>query len=98
MTAFDVDLDELRRVVASLAACQRALLDLGSDIHDEMGDLRTHWLGRASDAHAASYGSWRDGCADMVTALAALRALGETAEGNYRGAVAANLAMWEQVR
>lgn len=98
MTAFDVDLDELRHVIASLAACQRALLDLGGDVQDEVGSLHEHWLGRASDAHAASYGSWRDGCADMVTALAALRALGETAEGNYRGAVEANLAMWEQVR
>ena len=98
MTAFDVDLDELRHVIASLAACQRALLELGSDIHDEVGGLHEHWLGRASDAHAASYGSWREGSVDMVTALAALRGLGETAERNYRGAVEANVAMWEQVR
>lgn len=98
MTAFDVDLDELRNVIASLAACQRALLELGGEIHDEIDDLHEHWLGRASDAHAASYGSWRDGCAEMVTALAALRGLGEAAEGNYRAAVEANLAMWEQVR
>ena len=98
MTAFDVDLDELRDVIASLAACQRALLELGGEIHDEVDDLHEHWLGRASDAHAASYGSWRDGCAEMVTALAALRALGEAAEGNYRAAVEANVAMWEQVR
>lgn len=98
MTAFDVDLDELRNVIASLAACQRALLDLGGEIHEEIDDLHEHWLGRASDAHAASYGSWRDGCAEMVTALAALRGLGEAAEGNYRAAVATNLAMWEQVR
>ena len=98
MTAFDVDLDELRSVIASLAACQRALLELGGDIHDEVDDLHEHWLGRASDAHAVSYASWRDGCAEMVTALAALRSLGEAAEGNYRGAVAANLALWEQVR
>ena len=98
MTAFDVDLDELRDVIASLAACQRALLELGGEIHDEVEDLHEHWLGRASDAHAGSYASWRDGCAEMVTALAALRGLGETAEGNYRAAVEANLAMWEQVR
>ena len=36
--------------------------------------------------------------AEMVTALAALRGLGEAAEDNYRGAVAANLALWEDVR
>ena len=98
VTTFDVDLDELRHVIATLAACQRALLDLGGDIHDEVVALHEEWLGRASDAHAASYGSWRDGCAEMVTALAALRGLGEAAEGNYRAAVEANLAMWEQVR
>jgi len=98
VTAFDVDLDELRHVIAALAACQRALLDLGGDIHDEVDDLHEHWLGRASDAHTVSYASWRDGCAQMVAALAVLRRLGETAEGNYRAAVEANLAMWEQVR
>lgn len=98
MTAFDVDLDELRHVISSLAACQRALLDLGSDIHDEHVGLHEHWLGRAGDAHAAAYGTWREGCADMVTALAALRGLRESAETNYRQAVAANVAMWEQVR
>ena len=98
MTTFDVDLDELRGVIATLAACQRALLDLGGDIHDEHLSLHEHWLGRASDAHDSSYAAWRAGCADMVIALAALRGLGETAEGNYRGAVEANLAMWEQVR
>lgn len=98
MTAFDVDLDALRHTIASLAACQRDLLDLGSDVHDEVSVLHQHWRGRASDAHATSYGRWREGCADMVTALAALRGLGETAEGNYRGAVEANLALWEQVR
>ena len=98
MTTFDVDLDELRSVVANLAAVQRALVDLGGDIEAEHAGLHEHWLGQASDASAASYGSWRDGCADMVTALAALRGLGETAEGNYRAAVDANLAMWEQVR
>lgn len=98
MTAYDVDLDELRNVIATLAACQRSLLDLAGDIHDEHVGLHEQWLGRAGDAHESSYGAWREGCADMVTALAALRGLGETAEDNYRGAVAANLAMWEQVR
>ena len=98
MTAFDIDLDELRNVIATLAACQRALLDLAGDIHDEHVGLHGQWLGRSADAHESSYGAWREGCADMVTALAALRGLGETAEGNYCGAVEANLAMWEQVR
>lgn len=98
MTAYDVDLDELRGVLATLAACQGALLDVGGDIHDEHVDLHRHWRGQASDAQAAAYGSWREACADMVTALAALRRLGEAAEGDYRGAVAANLAMWDQLR
>lgn len=97
MTAFDVDVDELRRVVSTMGACQRALVDLGSDIEAAQTDLHDDWRGESSDSHALAYSSWRDGCADMVTALAALRGVGETANGNYRAAVGANLAMWEQV-
>ena len=97
MTAYDVDLAELRLAVAQLAACQRDLLALAVDIDHAQDRLQADWLGRASAAQASSYDSWRDGCADMVTALAALRGIVEAADDHYSSAVGTNLALWQQV-
>jgi WXG100 family type VII secretion target len=95
--AYDVDLAEVRLAVAQLAACQRDLLGLAVDIDHAHDRLQADWLGRASDAQASSYDSWRDGCADMVTALAALRGIVAAADDHYSSAVEANLSMWQQV-
>jgi WXG100 family type VII secretion target len=97
MTAFDVDLAELRSVVAELASCQRDLLALASDIDDAQARVQHEWDGRASAAQQAAYGSWRDGCADLVTALAAMRAIVAAADSHYSSAVDANVALWQQV-
>jgi WXG100 family type VII secretion target len=97
MTAFDVDLAELRSVVAELAGCQRDLLGLAADIDDAQARVQHRWLGQASAAQAAAYGSWRDECAEMVTALAAMRAIVADADSHYTSAVEANVALWQQV-
>jgi len=97
MSAFDVDLAELRGVVAELARCQRDLLGLAGDIDDVQARLQRDWLGLASGAQATAYGSWREACAEMVTALAAMRAIVDAADRHYSSAVEANLALWEQV-
>jgi WXG100 family type VII secretion target len=97
MTAFDVDLAELRAVVAELAGCQRDLLGLAGDIDHAQAQVQHEWQGRASAAQEAAYGSWRDDCAEMVTALAALRAIVAAADGHYSAAVEANLELWRQV-
>jgi WXG100 family type VII secretion target len=97
MTAFDVDLAELRSVVAELASCQRDLLALTGDIDDAQARVQHEWAGRASAAQQAAYGSWRDECAEMVTALAAMRAIVAAADGHYSTAVEANVALWRQV-
>ncbi|MCY4726881.1 WXG100 family type VII secretion target [Nocardioides sp. STR2] len=97
MTAYDVDLAELRLAVAQLAACQRDLLGLAVDIDHAQDRLQDDWLGRAGDAQASSYDSWRDGCAEMVTSLAALRRIVAAADDHYSSAVDANLALWRQV-
>lgn len=97
MRAYDVDLAEVRLAVAQLAACQRDLLGLAVDIDHAHDRLQADWLGRASDAQASSYDSWRDGCAEMVTALAALRGVVAAADEHYSSAVGANLALWQQV-
>lgn len=76
---FDVDLGELRAVLAELAACQRDL------------------VGIAADAQVLSYASWRDGCAEMVTALAGLRSIVMAADESSSRAASANVEMWGQV-
>ncbi len=97
MTAYDVDLGELRAAIAELAACQRDLLGLASDIDLAQSDLQARWDGRAADAQATSYDAWRDGCADMVTSLAALRGIVARADDHYSAATEANVALWRQV-
>ena len=98
MTAFEVEVDELGEVVGQMAACQRRLLELATDVEGLQVTLGSDWSGAAADAQASSYRRWRDDCAAMVTALAGLRAVAAAAEGHYRGAAAANVTLWEQVR
>jgi WXG100 family type VII secretion target len=97
VTAYDVDLDELRAAVTQLAACQRDLLGLATEIDHAQQRLRTDWHGRASSAQATRHDAWRDGCADMVTALAALRGVVAAADDHYSSAVDANLGLWRRV-
>ena len=98
MTAYDVDLDELRSAVQHLAACQRDLLSLAGEIEQAHEKLRVSWSGRSDGAEASSYAAWRTGCAEMVTALAALRGIAEAANGHYAEAVATNVSLWAAVR
>lgn len=97
MTAYDVDLGELRAAITELAACQRDMLGLGADIDLAQTDLQARWAGQSADAQAAAYDTWREGCADMVTALAALRGIVARADEHYTAAAAANVALWRQV-
>lgn len=97
MTAYDVDLDELRRTLGELASCQRDLISLAGDLDAEQGRLQERWSGMASDAQATAYASWRGSCADMVTALAALRGIASAADAHYARAAAANVELWRQV-
>ena len=97
MTAYDVDLDELRATLAELAACQRDLVGIAAEIDQAQSRLQGGWSGRAADAQASSHEVWRDGCADMVTALAGLRAIVTAADESYSRAASANVRLWEQV-
>lgn len=97
MTAYDVDLDEVRAVLTGLAGCQRDLIGLAEEIEAAQGGLRAAWSGLASDAQATSYATWRDECAAMVTALAGLRGVAAAADAHYSRAVATNLDLWRQV-
>lgn len=97
MTAFEVDVDDLREVVGAIGACQRRLVELATDVESLHVTLGSDWSGLAADAHSAASRRWRDDCAAMITALAGIRAIADAANGHYRGAVAANVALWEQV-
>jgi WXG100 family type VII secretion target len=97
VTAYDVDLDELRDTVRLLADCQRDLLALAGEIDESQDRLQVDWAGKAGRAEETSYAAWRAGCADMVTALAALRAVAEAADEHYTSAVAANVERWAAV-
>ncbi len=97
MTAYDVDLDELRATLADLAACQRELVGIAAEIDQAQARLQGGWSGRAADAEVLSYDAWRDGCADMVTALAGLRAIVTAADESYSQAASTNVRLWEQV-
>ena len=94
---YDVDLGELRATLVELAACQRELVGIAAEIDLAQSRLQDGWTGRAADAHVLSYDAWRDGCADMVTALAGLRAIVTAADDSYSLAAGANVALWRQV-
>ena len=97
MTAFDVDLDELRAAVQELASCQRGLIALAADIDAAQARLGADWRGLAATGEASAYDVWRTGCAEMVTALAALRAVAATADEHYSRAAGANVERWRSV-
>ena len=71
----DVQLGELRTTLAELAACQRDLVGIAVEIDRAQTRLQDGPMARAVDAQVLSYASWRDGCAEMVTALAAMRSI-----------------------
>ena len=98
MTAYDVDVDELAAVIAAMDTCGRELADLAADVESAQTATHSDWTGQASDAHTTTHASWRSSFADMGTALAGLRSVGDTARSNYSAAVEGNLTMWERVR
>ncbi|SEB59425.1 Proteins of 100 residues with WXG [Nocardioides exalbidus] len=98
MTAFDIDLDELRAAVRELGACHRDLLALAAEVDRTQAALGEEWLGVAADAERTAYADWRGHRDEMVTALSALRGIADAADGHYSRAVDANLARWRLVR
>lgn len=98
MTAYDVDVAELADVIAAMKSCGDDLADLAAHVGAAHVALHSEWAGLASDAHTVLHSSWLSSFADMTSALAALRSIGDTARANYSAALEANLAMWEQVR
>ena len=93
-----MDVDELRAVVAAMTAQSAALCDLADEVEAASTSLHAQWSGMASDAHVTVHMRWAGEFTQMRNALTELHTIGSTAADNYATAVAANVAIWEQVR
>lgn len=98
MSVFEVDVDELRAVVAAMTAQSATLRDLAADVEAASTTLGAEWTGLARDAHVTAHTRWARDFVRMREALTDLHTIGGTAADNYAAAVGANVAMWEQVR
>lgn len=94
MSGFAVDLELLGQLVERMAACGQRLERVQEDVDARMKRLVVVWHGAAAVEQAQAHQRWLSGSAQMQEALAALRAIGHTAHGNYSSAVRANAQMW----
>lgn len=94
---FTVDLELLEETIASLTRSGDALDDRLDEVERRVAELHVVWGGAAAEAQAAAQAAWAAGFREMRQALAAMRAAGEVARGNYGDAATTNLRMWEQV-
>jgi WXG100 family type VII secretion target len=98
VNAYEVDVDELRAVVAAMTAQSATLRGLAGEVDDASASLSSEWSGVARDAHATAHTGWAGEFVQLREALTALHTLGGAAADNYATAVETNIAMWEQVR
>ena len=95
---FAVDAGELAHVVDRMTACESALHELAADLERRIAALHISWHGEAAAAHLVAQAEWEHGFRGMREALAAMRAAGRVAHGNYTAAAETNVQLWEQVR
>jgi len=98
MSAFEVDVDELRATVTAMAAQSAALRDLADEVDSATTTLNAEWSGLARDSHVTAHARWAGDFDQMREALTDLHTIGVTAADHYSSAVEANMALWEQVR
>jgi len=95
---FAVDAGELAHVVDQMAACESALHELAAELERRIAALHISWHGEAAAAHLVAQAEWNHGFREMRETLAAMRAAGWVAHGNYTAASETNQQLWEQVR
>ena len=95
---FAVDLDELGRLLAAMAACRAELDGLGDEVARRVRGLHATWSGRAAAAQDAAQRSWDAGFAEMREGLATMRLAGVTAYDNYAAAASTNVEMWRRLQ
>ena len=94
---FEVDVDLLDETVAEMGRCGVDLDELLDEVAARVAELHLSWGGAAALAQEGAQAEWEAGFRQMREALAAMRAAGRTAHGNYLDAATTNLRMWEQV-
>ncbi|MFC7492817.1 MULTISPECIES: WXG100 family type VII secretion target [unclassified Nocardioides] len=94
---FAVDLDLLAETLVAMKQCGEALDARLAEAAAQVGALQATWTGDAADAQAAAQAAWESGFQSMCEGLAAMRAAGTVADGNYHAAVDTNLLMWQQL-
>ncbi|NYD43151.1 WXG100 family type VII secretion target [Nocardioides panaciterrulae] len=94
---FTVDLDRLEQVVDRMAAGASELESLLADLGARVRVLHASWDGAAAAAQLDAQHRWEAGFREMHAGLLRMRAAGGRAHQGYAAAVAANVAMWDQL-
>jgi WXG100 family type VII secretion target len=94
---YQVDLDELRRVIDSLDAFQRMLDGRLTALDHVNGELHGTWEGEAAQANTIAHRKLTDGAREVHQALLAMHAAARQAHTSYRAAADANVQTWKQV-
>ena len=95
---FIVDRSELDQIISELTTSRRTLGRILGDLRQQMRTLQSTWEGLSADAQAVAQAEWEQGMSEMNDALDDLIAANRIAQGNYNGAVDANLAMWRELQ
>lgn len=97
MNGHRADLDEMRRVVDTLAGRLSLLEELAGGLTRGVTALEPTWTGEASSAHEAARDRWDAGFAQMREALGDMRAVVRAARDHYESAAVTNLARWREL-
>jgi early secretory antigenic target protein ESAT-6 len=94
MSGHRADLDEMRRVVDTLAGRLSLLEELADRLTRGVAALESTWTGEASTSHEAARARWDAGFAQMRDALGDMRAVVRAARDHYESAAESNLVRW----
>lgn len=89
-----VDLDAMAEVVTAMGQLDGRLDGWLAELDAVVADLHLSWSGEGAKAQAQAHQEWVRGAQEMATALRALRAVANTAHGNYTRTVETNVRMW----
>jgi WXG100 family type VII secretion target len=95
---YQVDLDELQRVIDGLDAFQEKLDHQLAGLDRVNGELHVTWEGEAAQANTVAHRKLAQGAREVHQALVAMHAAARQAHASYQAAAQANVDTWKQVR